>query len=731
LLLLAPRDWEVGKNAQIDERYHRSDFMLLAAELVLALAVALLLFSLNRHNLLGYIDGQYLLTLIHNQDQFGTWAPVFSANPLQGLNGVWYFANTRWIPELSFASLFTDESTRAVVIFTIAFLEFFVATALFAYWLHGSMKGAVASGWLASMVIFPLTYPSLLYNISPDAPELAFLTIVPMVIVPLLAELGRGSFVRDAGISAAIVCLAWFHFIALGLFVALVFPFLAITAIAVLFAARHDRHEFVCKLAWGTGILIALFASGLPQILLGFTFDTAAQFFPKDLARTEHPLSDGSILFRTSEPAGVVIAALGIAGAVRAAWFGAGRMRWFGLVVAIMAALLCLASALNAIHGFPGAIPIYYEYVLWPIYPIFAVYLVASVPSAAASFIYRTLFGLPPRVERHLASSAWLVLPLLGLGIMHGSHFMRGLATDRPNVFPPKDSKIIEFLRNQIGLSIGEQFRGRAITITGYNDADTSWTNAFTQDMRRIREVGNEHRSIGLWYSNIPTLFEFSHTIRPRLYMITKYLLAKNTSPQFRTVLNFRRPNLQVLSLLGVRYLVTDEPTPKDGTRRIRSVALPGGQLLAADEIPNPNLGMSPTKIMVASDRDAFQLLEKGDFDFTENVVVPQQLESSFTRATDIQIEVVRGGLRVRASSHGHSFLVLPVQYSHCLQTLRLDGGQPPEIEQVDFLLTGLIFDGDLDTILQYREGPFQSSCGLEDYQQDKAAVESIDLSGS
>jgi len=707
---------------RIEGRY-RSDLLLLTGELILGLVVAVALFSLNRRNLLGYIDGQYLLTLMNNQAEFSAPGPVFSTNPLEGLVDVWYFANTLWIPEFSLAGLFSNPTVRVVIVQTAAFLEIMATVSLFAYWLHGVMSKAVASGWLAGLAIFPFSYPSLLYNVSPDAPQLAFLTVIPIAMVPLLAAIGRGSLVRDAAIGAAIVILAWIHFIGIGLFVALTYPFLGIIAMVLLVAARHNRGEFVRKLLWGGAIAAILFVSGLPQILLGFCLESAFQFFPQDLAHTERALSEGSLLFRRSEPFGVVLAATGIFGALHSAWFGSGRMRQFGTAVAILAALICIASLLNVFVGFRGAIPIYYEYVLWPIYPIFTVSLLNLFLNGALKVGYAHARFAPKPFERVFLRTTWLTLPLLGLAILHGPHYLHRLKTDRPNVFPPDRTQITEFLHNEVGLSAGSPFRGRVATITGHDESDTSWNQAFTDDIQSIRDTRNDHRTIGLWYYNIPTLIEFSHTIRPRLYLVTKELLANETDAQLRNILNFRRSNLDVLRLLGVRYLVTDSLAPAVGMRRVQSMAPADGHVLAVDELPNPNLGVSPTQILVRTDRDALRWLAQSKIDFDTVALVSDEGigAGGLSRATDVNVIIERGGMRVHAASLGDAFIVLPIQFSHCLRAFAESGSAQPGIVRADFLLTGLLFHGKLDARIEYRQGPFIGvSCGLDDLHDDR-----------
>jgi hypothetical protein len=700
-----------------------SDARLLTKELLLALAVALTLFSLNRTNLLGYIDGQYLLTLMDNQAEFDTAAPIFSANPLQGLGDVWYFSNTLWIPEFSLARPFSDPNVRTVIIHTIAFLEILLAVSLLAYWLHGSIRQAIGSGWLAAIAICSFTYPPLLYPVSADAPQLAFLTVVPIAAIPLLYILGCGSVLRDGIISISVVAVMWLHFIGTGIFAAVTYPFLVIVSSSFLVAdALDNRVIFFKKLIWYVLIAAMLAASGLPQILLGFSFDNAFHFYSKELARAQHVLSDGSLLFRTSEPLGVCLVVTGILGAFYSAIFSTGVIRQFGTAVVATAIIICVASAVNATVGFHGAIPIYYEYILWLVYPIYATVLLTTIVKVVVNVILSHIPYLTKTAD-WFVGIGWLILPLVGIMLLHGPNYFFGGKNERPNVFPPKPSPVTEFLRKEIGLSVGSLFKGRVATVTGHNESGTSWAQAFTYDMNLIREVGNDHRSIGLWYYNIPTLFEFNHTIRPRLYMVAKYILARETDSQFRTLLNFQRPNIEVLRLLGVRYLVTDNGTPTDNTRRIGTITMRERESLSVDEISNANFGVSPTKILVASDRDAFRWVGNSP-DFQDTAVIHEPVEHVLTRATQISISIENNGIRVRANSPAYSLVVVPFQYSHCIQVLRAEGHVVPRIMRADFLLTGLLFGGNLDAVLGYRQGPFVGTwCGMEDLDEDRKGL--------
>jgi hypothetical protein len=694
--------------------------LVLAAQLLLAVIVGASAFFLNRNNLLGYIDGQYLLTLGKNQSEFMDRTFSLSTNPLQGLGDLWFFTNTTWIPELSVSRLVSDPGWQRVAVHTVAFVEIFCVTFLLANWLYASPAKAVASAWLAVLMIMPITYPALIFNISGDAPELATLIALPLIIVPLWSQIGRAAHPLDALCIVSIAVLLWLHFIAFGLFTAVVYPFLVIVALVFVAASWNSKIEFWRKIIWGSFLVLLLAASGLPQALLGITFDTAIYFFPKQLMRSARDLSDGSILLRPREPVGVIVAGMGILGASYHVGFGCERSRRFASAFLIIVALLLFGSILYRRAGGSPASPIYYEYVLWPVYAVFAVGFLA-IPW---NVIWRNFSVLLPRFAK--SGLQWVVLPLAALALLHGRNYLAGVPNERPNVYPPQKTNLSEYLRGEIGLAPGAPFKGRVVTMTGQNfPLGATWEQMFDFDMRLIRAVGNDHRTIGLWYYGIPTLIEFSHTVPPLLYAIVERYLAYG-DPQFRTILHMRHPNIPVLRMLGVRYVLTDRHGPFAGTRRVSELPLSEQRsTLAIDEIPNPNVGVSPTKIIpLVSTNEAFAWVSSAENDFERAAILDGPDPGPLSRAIDINIWIERDGIRVRAKNTGQSLVVIPFHFSHCLRAIsRNEQLPPPELRRANLALTGLLLSGsgNVDVTIQYRQGPFQNMrCRLDDLADDK-----------
>jgi hypothetical protein len=423
----------------------------------LAVAVAAAAFWFNRENLLGYIDGQYLLTLVRHQEEFALPGLGFSINPLQGLDDVWFAANTRWIPELRIAALFDDAAAQVVAVHTTAAVILFCVGAALAHWLGATRGGALAAGWLALLAIGPFSYPSAFYNVISDGPQLVSLQAFPLLLLLLWDSLGKGPAWRDAVGVVALWLGLWVHATAFGLFVGLSIPFLLVFGVASSLASWGDRRALTRKIACAAGLLVLLLLSGLPQALRGIVSDTAFHFFREQGARGETLLADGSLLLRVRDTASFLLSVLGVGSALVFARVGTGRVRWFAIATVVAALMLVANACVYAAIGQRGAIPLYYEYVMWPVYLVFV--------SFAMTAAWQRLVRPAPRLARSRLVR-WL-LPLAAICGFHGPRLLYGRGNDRPNVFPPAPTAITSFLQAELGLRDGAQLRGRVVSMTG------------------------------------------------------------------------------------------------------------------------------------------------------------------------------------------------------------------------------------------------------------------------
>jgi hypothetical protein len=187
------------------------------------------------------------------------------------------------------------------------------------------------------------------------------------------------------------------------------------------------------------------------------------------------------------------------------------------------------------------------------------------------------------------------------------------------------------------------------------------------------------------------------------------------------------------LQFLGARYLVVDEPHisigreteyPETTLPRRPLVGPPG--LWHVFQLSHPNVGnYSPTEVLTAaSASEIVATLRKPDFDARTHVVLSAAIDESLVPARDMRLTPIRGGLHVLGKSSATSLVVLPQQFSNCLRPR----DSRVRIVRADFLMTGLIFSGDLDTDILFDYGIFTPACRWADIADMKRLQVTIDL---
>ena len=231
------------------------------------------------------------------------------------------------------------------------------------------------------------------------------------------------------------------------------------------------------------------------------------------------------------------------------------------------------------------------------------------------------------------------------------------------------------------------------------------------------RRFGNGHRSIWLWYFDIPTLFELGSQITPAFYLFTREFLERPGDIQLRNAMTLRRWHSGALRALGARFVIADAPAP-DAAAELR-VRLDDdeGELLLY-ELSGANVGQySPTHVRVIKDLErAFATLKEPGFDFERTAIVPVPILDGLVPSEPAEIEVGPSTLHVRARSAGRSLVVLPFEYSRCWTLESTIDGPPPQPIRTNVLFLGLLFERQLDAKLTYFTGPFHNSgCRMED----------------
>jgi len=285
-----------------------------------------------------------------------------------------------------------------------------------------------------------------------------------------------------------------------------------------------------------------------------------------------------------------------------------------------------------------------------------------------------------------------------------------------------QEPELVDFLVDRTALGLGTPFRGSVNFHYGPPEDGT------------IDD---------LWSRSVPTANEYSQTASaPSLYFVHKLL-----NRDVRGLLNrfdyswvkdvYSPTYLAGAQLLGVRYMAARGRLPDESNPGIPALVLPYHVPRQPDnaeppgswylyELPHPNVGnYSPTEITTAaSGAEIMTVLSEPGFDFTKRVVLTGPIPKPLVAARDVRLSLIRNGLHLSGQSDGTSLVILPQQFSHCLRA----SDREVRLVRSDFLFTGAIFTGAVDTDISFGYGLFSPWCRLTDLADMQALDIKIDL---
>jgi hypothetical protein len=685
---------------------------LLAAWLVAA-AVAL---YLKRTQLLLGFDGGYTLNLAHRQFEWDL--PLFSESMdwFQGLGDVYFDVNFRLLPSFIAASIFANTTAAKVTVYEVVVCELSLAIVLFGITLGATRAISIAAALVTCITFLPFSHPALIYGILSLAPEMGSLIAGGLLAAIAFLRFGRRNWQADLPFALiAIALLSWSALVSITTML-LAAPFLLLCAISGIIAAGSST-ERRCKFILVAVAGLLLIACGPAIYLVSNILDTAAVVFPAELANSRASFMYASILFHwdTVGPAGPVLMGLGIAGAVLAAFDRSrGTLRIFAITLLTYLATRLTFAMLVIFFDFwrgPGAL--YFEFYVIPLYAIFAAHLCGCVLDRLWRLSARTR---PSRrsIETGLVGGAILVVLALAI------------STSNPDFafpYPPTSTPITDILSQETGLTRGAEFRGRTASMIGRSIAgDVNWYDLHAIDGAVTLAIGNELRLVGLHYFGIPGFFQYTPTISPFLYALTSRLLALPGDKQTRNIMVLRQIDPRVLAMLGVRFVVTDRPY--DGAATLRANVSTRDRTLLLYELATPNVGdYSPTTVnTIATAGDIIARLADPDFDPTRQVSANIPANTiGLVPAHSVRLNFEGASLRLRAESDGRSVLLVPLEFSRCLEATPI-AYEKPLLFRANLLETGVLFSGRLDTLLRVRTGPFLNpACRLRDFFDARA----------
>ena len=661
-------------------------------------------------------DGSQVLILAAIQRDWSIGGWYFTSNPMQGIGGFEIFQHNLIDPG-TWLLAHLPPKIAPVIAMTFYALELAIAIA----WL-GNRLGLrpltnAAAVWIGLLLSLPYVYPSLGFEFLWGVPYYISLILTNIAIIILCLDLGRGPRVADIARVVGIVAIGAYQLNMFTFFAPLSFLMLTYFGlVAALFAeSKRERALKLLYLSVPTGVLLLVCV----PLLFGIYGFSKATFFWYEFY--QRPGSWRDLTFFVADhsrwPAWIALG-LALAGALHAAIRGGATMR--AMARGFLAFVgIELTAALIMSLGWKGPRLAYIDIFAFPFYCVFAAHALA----VAVSWINQRT----DLVRRHhrTAIVALCVSPWLVLLDIRPPPLKRPLVRNQnPYIWPPAETPVAKFLANEIGLKPGAEFRGRVASVAG-TDFEPEWALApmITQhnyDVMNLFFSGNDHRLYGMWYFGIPTLNELSQFSSPFFHLVNARLLnvrgAKDLhSYEVQSIVNDR-----IMALLGTRYLISDKILP--GRPPVVHQQLVEGRDLYVYPVPGANVaGYSVSQVQrVADAREVIDRLADSSIDLrTVAILTGSEELPPLTVATVSSLVIDRGAYRVEATSPGTSLLVLPVEYSHCLQNHLTSSSQtPPKLLRANLALAAVLYTGDVKGELRLRYGPLSTECRMQDWRE-------------
>ena len=655
-------------------------------------------------------DGTFILAMVKAQSHWMASGLGFSMNFLEGLGDLWIPTATSLIPGFVVGNLIGDDRLMPVAACFIFAAEFFLATVVLARCLGAGRLTAIAASWLGALVTLPFFVPTL------DAwriwgnPHFMTAIAVNALALCLFMSVGRAKAARDAVASIAILALLSYLVISQPVRAVIAAPMLAFFGFAALLGA-DDRRERLSKIISATAIS-GLFLILYGRYLFALFYHAKTTYFWDDLPSFPVNWRQQSFLISEGRGYGPFVWGACLAGAALAVIREHGRLRWVAIAflafVALQQLLFWIASAWGMNWGGPPTA--YIDMFALPLYALFGGYLVIG------------WWGERLRNQRWVAT-ALSIAPWGVLLSLHSPLQEQLFRQQNPFAWPPGETAITRYLQEEIGLREGALFRGRVANIAGTEFepqyAGIPFISQHNYDGAISYHTGNDHRYYGLWYYSIPTLIEDNQFSSPFLHLLSSRLLRQPNEKDVRQFTTLTRFNPRILALLGVRFVISNKKLPgiEPATTFVALPEHPEGWTLFVYELPDANTaGYWSTRPMQAeSVRPVLQWMAEGP----ENAIdaaVYEPVPGPLVDGGRHELRVYRDRLEVEAESAGASLLVLPVEFSHCLD-LRSKTGHSARLLRANLNQAALAFSGQVSVELRYRYGPFHTGCRFSDIE--------------
>lgn len=718
-----------SRRARLSTALGASEGLALLANLVVFALCAAFAFGRNPLDLFGDFDGRFVLVELSNRLTFTPPRFSFANDFLQSVGNIEFMTNP-WAFFVYWPLLwFSDLDTGRLVVYLLIAVIIFLSAYGLARLLSLGRYTALMAGWILGVVVTPFVPYPFIVPILSIAPTSFLLVACPVVGFWLVRQIGQTSLTRDAlaglGLVAFLLYLLAVNPPALPLLAAGAAPY----AVMALLLIRR-RSELVRIFAVLAAVAVVATCLRWPWYLLGVFSYSAPLVFPGDFTLPNLGASYLSILFqgRMFGWAGPLLVMASAAGALLSLHHGARELRVAAHTLMVFVVSLLGARISYSLFGdWSRFSPFYLEIALWPLYAVFSAVLVQRTVGLVAAVAVAAARLLTARDVSGVGARAGWLLPATAAAVA------AVLATSQSplpkEAFPPRNTAIVDVLKSNIALSEDAAFKGRVATIIPVDakSPDDPWLQQLTVALKVWRTIGNDQLSIGLWYFRIPTLFEYNQFLSPVFHALVKRTLQRPVLPHTRNIEIFSHADPRILRLLGVRYVIMPQAENPIGV--LRATEDVAGQRWGLYELSAPNLASySATSVEVRRGlASTLDLVTDDLVDLTKTAVVQEEISGPLTPVESSSLSMSGGDQHVVARSAGRSLLIVPLEFSRCMELQdRRAGPQRPDVRLVraDGVLTGIVFERELNAVLTFRTGPLHSpTCRWKDYQELRAML--------
>jgi hypothetical protein len=702
-----------------------------AAALVMLLAAQFLLSNAIRGTNYYGVDGKMAQSTALAMLKFGIPFDVTGISAVQGI-GSQMLPKNAWANPAFWPFAFLEKEAATDVSALIALACF----AIGCYVMARCFDVPVLLSAIAAQLCIALFAPALLIVHAPTnfclTPADAVVHVPYMLAIGLLARLQAGS--RCA---VALTTLAIFTLVLYSIYCDPLWAMVAGIAWAIPFAVvvfgTVERRTILVRATALACCLALLVASGVAEYLYTLSQYTARVQFAAALDRARDA---GYVSALTYSPnlkyfyfACMVGWLLGLV-----AFKGRARLLVMASVAAFVGLIFYSVIYLLLQNGvWVGPIPIYLEQCWLVLFMVAALAGAWGALSSAAALASRPLHQWRIRNWLHFVptvlGSTAVALIFVAITPSAVARYALQDAKSKADTFYipwPNAPELTELLQSNISLAPGQPFRGSVNFLRVDHDTGAMLTHLWSRGIPTPNEYGQQVSGQSIYFVHKLLKRDIrGHLNRFNIYWSNGDYHQGNYSEHY----------WKALQVLGVRYSAERSPLPAEfnpglsgpTTKPYRPSILggePGSWYVY--ELPKPNVGnYSPTRVTIArTGEEIMARVAAPDFDFLHEVVLSGVPGTPLVPARDMRLSVIRGGLHVSGKSDGTSLVVLPQQFSNCLQP------SDPKVRLVraNLMLTGMIFSGEVDTDILFQYGMFSPGCRRADLVDVKRLDLKIDL---